>query len=187
MASAAESHATIPGQTTIASLPTGGFRQCLKHPAMLVRWFLSRRFRHAVEVRKHVWKIRCFQADALAPNALANIDDGIRAFDRLLISNPNDEAIANGLKELDVCAQKWLQPYANAAIRENVEVFLVAIGVAMAIRTFVPSRSKSPRARCSPRCSGCISRTLEIVLTSPCPGFWDAATRPSFAAISTTN
>lgn len=184
MASASASHAAAPGHNPIASLPTGGFRQCLRQPVMLVRWFLSRRFRHAVEVRKHVWKIRCFQADALAPNALANIDDGIRTFDRLLASTPGDDALASGLKELDVCAQKWLQPYANAAIRENVEVFLVAIGVAMAIRTFVLQPFKIPTGSMQPTLFGVHFEDLRNRPDVAVPGFlgrcYEAVVRGDF-------
>lgn len=167
-----------------ASLPSGGLRRCLGHPAMLVRWFLSRRYRHAVEVRKHVWKIRCFQKDNLAPNALASIDEGIRAFDRVLAGGPSDDQLAAGLKELDVCAQKWLQPYANAAIRENVEVFLVAIGVAMAIRTFVLQPFKIPTGSMQPTLFGVHFEDLRNRPEVPIPGFlgrfWSAVSQGQF-------
>ncbi len=152
-------------------LPAGGLRRCLRNPAMLVRWFASRRFRHAVEVRKHIWKIRCFQRDQLAPKARASIDDGIRSFDRLLQSSPSADALSAGLKELDVCAQKWLQPYANAAIRENVEVFLVAIGVAMAIRTFVLQPFKIPTGSMQPTLFGVHFQDLRSQPGSKVPGF----------------
>ncbi len=135
-------------------LVAGGLRMCLRNPAMLGRWFVSRRFRHAVEVRKHVWKIRCFQRDELAPQALAGIDAGIRAFDRVLASGPSTGDLEAGLQALDGTAQKWLKPYANAAIRENVEVFLVAIGVAMAIRTFFLQPFKIPTGSMQPTLYG---------------------------------
>lgn len=156
---------------TAGSLPSGGLRLCIRNPAMLARWFLSRRYRHAVEVRKHVWKIRCFQRDHLAPKALANIDDGIRAFDRLLASSPSDDALAAALKEIDVCAQKWLQPYANAAIRENVEVFLVAVGVAMAIRTFILQPFKIPTGSMQPTLYGVHFEDLSKKPEVKVPGF----------------
>lgn len=172
MASASASASAAPTSATGgAPLPAGGLRRCLLRPALLLRWFTSRRFRHAVEVRKHVWKIRCFQYDALAPNARANIDEGIRTYDRLLESNPSVEALAAGLKELDVCAQKWLQPYANAAIRENVEVFLVAIGVAMAIRTFILQPFKIPTGSMQPTLFGLHFEDLRHRPEVPVPGF----------------
>jgi signal peptidase I len=138
----------------VARLASGGFRQCLKNPAMLARWFASRRYRHATEIRKHVWKIRCFQRDELTPQALAGIDAGIDAFDRILRSGPSRDRLEAGIHDLDTCAQKWLRPYANASLRENVEVFLVAIGVAMAIRTFFLQPFKIPTGSMQPTLFG---------------------------------
>jgi signal peptidase I len=135
-------------------LLSGGFRQCLLNPALLFRWFISRRYRHATEIRKHVWKIRCFQRDELTPQALEGIDAGIRAFDGVLRESPSNERLDAGLRDLDACAQKWLRPYANAALRENVEVFLVAIGVAMAIRTFFLQPFKIPTGSMQPTLYG---------------------------------
>lgn len=138
----------------VARLASGGFRQCLKNPAMLARWFGSRRYRHATEIRKHVWKIRCFQRDELSPQALAGVDAGIAAFDTLLRSGATRDQLEAGIRDLDLCAQKWLRPYANASIRENVEVFLVAIGVAMAIRTFFLQPFKIPTGSMQPTLYG---------------------------------
>ncbi|MCC7373934.1 MAG: signal peptidase I [Verrucomicrobiales bacterium] len=136
------------------TLPSGGFRLCLRNPALLARWFLSRRIRHAVEVRKHVWKIRCFQRDELSATALAGIDAGLRDFDEVLRKGPNPKQLADGISALDEVAQKWLRPYANAALRENVEVFLVAIAVAMAIRTFFLQPFKIPTGSMQPTLYG---------------------------------
>jgi signal peptidase I len=147
------SAATLPAPEPDA-LPSGGLRLCLKNPAMMARWLLSRRFRHAIEVRKHVWKIRCFQRDELAPAALAGIDAGIREFDQVLRNGPNPRQLADGMSALDTVAQKWLRPYANAALRENVEVFLVAIAVAMAIRTFFLQPFKIPTGSMQPTLYG---------------------------------
>ncbi|MBX3744239.1 MAG: signal peptidase I [Verrucomicrobiae bacterium] len=150
---------TLPGAATslgatTPSLPSGGLRQCFRHPSMLCRWFLSRRFRHAVEVRKHVWKIRNFQRDELSAAAVAGIDEGIRAFDRVLRSGPDRAQLEAGMVKLEESAQKWLRPYAHASIRENVEVFLVAIGVAMAIRTFFLQPFKIPTGSMQPTLYG---------------------------------
>lgn len=134
--------------------PAGGLRLCFRHPGMLGRFLISRRFRHAVEARKHVWKIRCFQADELAPAAVAGIDQAIREFDVVLRSGPDRRALEEGLGRLDLAAQKWLRPYANASMRENVEVFLVAIAVAMAIRTFFLQPFKIPTGSMQPTLYG---------------------------------
>lgn len=153
------------------TLPSGGFRQCLKHPAMLLPWLTSRRFRHALEVRKHIWKIRCFQRDELAPNALAAMDSGIRAFDDILRAGNHGAQLDAGMREFETCANKWLKPYANASIRENVEVFLVAIGVAMAIRTFFLQPFKIPTGSMQPTLYGVHFEDLRRNPEVPIPGF----------------
>ena len=155
------------GQTLVS----GGFRQCLRHPAMLWSWIRSRRYRHATDIRKHVWKIRCFQRDELSPQALGGIDDGIRAFDRILHASPSAEQLAAGLADLEACAQKWLQPYANASTRENVEVFLVAVGVAMAIRTFYLQPFKIPTGSMQPTLYGVHFEDLRGRNDVAVPGF----------------
>lgn len=152
------------------TLPSGGFRQCLRHPGMLARWLLSRQFRHALEMRKHVWKIRSFQRDELAPQALAGIDEGIRTFDAVLRSNPTLGTLTSAIHEFETCANRWLRPYANASIRENVEVFLVAIGVAMAIRTFFLQPFKIPTGSMQPTLYGVHFEDLRYKDQIPIPG-----------------
>jgi len=53
------------------------------------------------------------------------------------------------MDELDFAANKWLKPYPNALWREYVEVVLVAVAAAMAIRTFFVQPFKSRPAQCS--------------------------------------
>ncbi|MGE3309122.1 MAG: signal peptidase I [Limisphaerales bacterium] len=151
-------------------LPSGGFRQCLRHPAMLASWILSRRYRHALEMRKHVWKIRCFQMDELDPKALAAIDEGIRAFDAVLRSRPSAPDLEAGARDFETCANRWLRPYANASMRENVEVFLVAIGVAMAIRTFFLQPFKIPTGSMQPTLYGVHFEDLRLKPDAVVPG-----------------
>jgi signal peptidase I len=54
-------------------------------------------------------------------------------------------------------ANKWLKPYPHAAIRENVEVLLVALAVAMAIRTFFVQPFKIPTGSMQPTLFGVTS------------------------------
>lgn len=135
-------------------LPAGGLRFCLRYPQTLPMWFLSRRYRHAVELRKHVWKLRHAQCDLLKPAALAAVDGAIRDFDSLLKSRPDRARLEQGSKSLEEAANKWLIPYPSPRIRENVEVFLVAIGVAMAIRTFFLQPFKIPTGSMQPTLYG---------------------------------
>ena len=51
-------------------------------------------------------------------------------------------------------ANKWLKPYPHSAIRENIEVILVAVAVAMAIRTFFLQPFKIPTGSMQPTLYG---------------------------------
>ena len=53
--------------------------------------------------------------------------------------------------------KKWLKPYPNAAWRENVEVLLVALAVAMGIRTFFLQPFKIPTGSMQPTLFGVTS------------------------------
>ena len=59
---------------------------------------------------------------------------------------------------LEKVANKWLKPYPNAAWRENVEVLLVALAVAMGIRTFFLQPFKIPTGSMQPTLYGVTSR-----------------------------
>lgn len=169
----------IPGR-----LPSGGFRLCLRRPAMLPRWFLSRRFRHAVELRKHVWKILCSQRDLLSTQAVSAVEGEIGQFDQLLRSAPSREELEAGAGRLEQTANKWLKPYPNQRLRENVEVFLVAIGVAMAIRTFFLQPFKIPTGSMQPTLYGVHFEDLrdrnDVQTPGPLGRFFTAVFRGDF-------
>ncbi len=55
---------------------------------------------------------------------------------------------------LEAAANKWLRQYPNAGIRENVEVLLVALAVAMGIRTFIVQPFKIPTGSMQPTLFG---------------------------------
>ena len=61
------------------------------------------------------------------------------------------------MEELEFAANKWLKPYPNAVWRENVEVLLVAIAVAMGIRTFFIQPFKIPTGSMQPTLYGVTS------------------------------
>ena len=68
---------------------------------------------------------------------------------KAVAENADKAALEKQMENLEKAANKWLKPYPNAAWRENVEVLLVALAVAMGIRTFFLQPFKIPTARCS--------------------------------------
>jgi signal peptidase I len=123
---------------------------------MILRWFMSKTVREALTVHKHYHRLLAAQRDLLSPGAIAPVQAKL---------NELKEAIRGGTKgqinvkaeELQFAAEKWLKPYPNAATRENVEVLLVALAVAMGIRTFFLQPFKIPTGSMQPTLFGVTS------------------------------
>ena len=124
---------------------------------LLGRWFASGTVRHATAMRKHVQKLLNHQRDILSPQAIAAIQAGILELRGAIARDPQKEALEKQMTKLEEVANKWLKPYPNAAWRENVEVLLVALTVAMGIRTFFLQPFKIPTGSMQPTLFGVTS------------------------------
>ena len=124
---------------------------------MILRWFTSSDVRNAVAMRKHVRRLLSAQRDILAPPAIENIQRALADFTSALDSGAKGEALKKQMVGLEEAANKWLKPYPNASVRENVEVLLVALAVAMAIRTFFLQPFKIPTGSMQPTLFGVTS------------------------------
>jgi signal peptidase I len=107
-------------------------------------------------VHKHYRRLLAAQRDLLTPAAIAPVQVKL---DELLavIRGGNKGQINIKAEELQFAAEKWLKPYPNAAWRENVEVLLVALAVAMGIRTFFLQPFKIPTGSMQPTLFGVTS------------------------------
>ncbi len=122
-----------------------------------VNWFLSRTVRHATHMRNHVWKILSAQRDLLSGPAIDAVTASCGRLEATCWSTRDRKTIEGEMNQLETVANKWLRPYPNAGLRENVEVLLVAIAVAMAIRTFIAQPFKIPTGSMQPTLYGVTS------------------------------
>jgi signal peptidase I len=138
---------------------------------MNLRWFLSSRVRQTGDLCGHVRKLRNAQRDILPAPALQAIDAALGHSEAALGANASDEDLAKSAEALEKAANQWLKPYPNAEWRENIEVFLVAIVVAMAIRTFFLQPFKIPTGSMQPTLFGV---TVDPLLEPgfQMPGLW---------------
>ena len=128
---------------------------------MNFRWFSSRTVRHACDMSKHVRKLLNAQRDILSPQAIAGVESALQEVRKAIADRAGEDAMLKQMAGLETAANKWLKPYPNSGIRENVEVLLVALAVAMGIRTFFLQPFKIP--------TGSMQPTLFGVTPSPGP------------------
>ena len=121
---------------------------------MILRWFFSKAVREAYAVHKHYRRLLSAQRDILSPQAIGAIQAALDNLKSAINSGQNKGAIRIKAEELQFAAEKWLKPYPNAAWRENVEVLLVALAVAMGIRTFFLQPFKIPTGSMQPTLFG---------------------------------
>jgi signal peptidase I len=125
---------------------------------MIFRWLFSSTVRQACAVRKHVHHLLSAQRDVLTPPAIGGVTLAMNQLRDTIAAGENIGKIRLKMDELDFAANKWLKTYPNAMWRENVEVILVAVAVAMAIRTFFVQPFKIPTGSMQPTLFGVTSK-----------------------------
>ena len=106
---------------------------------------------------KHVRKLLNHQRDILAPQAISAVQAGMVELQAAIGGEADKAALEKQMEKLEQVANKWLKPYPNAAWRENIEVLLVALTVAMGIRTFFLQPFKIPTGSMQPTLFGVTS------------------------------
>jgi signal peptidase I len=144
---------------------------------MKLRWFFSSTVRQAADMAKHVRKLLNAQRDILAPPALEAVSGALTDMQAALNTNATDEELTKQMSKLEETANKWIKPYPNSEWRENIEVFLVAIVVAMGIRTFFLQPFKIPTGSMEPTLYGIEATDLQdepnVLIPGPLERFWD--------------
>lgn len=124
---------------------------------MILRWFMSKTVREAINLKRHVHKLVRHQQDILTPQAAEGLETALDNFGRAIKGNIATRDLRVEMVKFERAANKWLKPYPNASWRENVEMLLVALAVAMAIRTFWLQPFKIPTGSMQPTLFGVTS------------------------------
>jgi signal peptidase I len=124
---------------------------------MTLKWFFSSTVRQADQMRKHVQKILNAQRDLLDPRAIDAVQASINDLHNGIRAGLAKKELMDKMAALEKSANGFLKPYPNAALRENIEVLLVAIAVAMGIRTFFLQPFKIPTGSMQPTLYGITS------------------------------
>jgi len=127
---------------------------------MILRWFMSKTVRQAVAVRKHVHRLLRAQQDILSPQAVQAVGASLEELRASVRGGAARAALLKQIENVETVANKWLKPYPHPSWRENVEVLLVAIAVAMGIRTFFLQPFKIPTGSMQPTLFGVTSENL---------------------------
>jgi signal peptidase I len=122
---------------------------------------------------KHVEKLLNAQRDILSAQAIDAVRATLRETEGAIASGADNAALRKQMAELEKTANKWIKPYPNAEWRENIEVFLVAIVVAMGIRTFFLQPFKIPTGSMQPTLFGVIEKDLRFEPNFKMPGLFE--------------
>jgi len=115
-----------------------------------LRWLLFRRFRMAAELCHQAGKLLNHQRDQLSSEAIKEINKAIENLRSNMRSEYNRQSLEEGITRLEEAGSRKLIPYRNPGMRENVEVALFAVAIAMSFRTFffqpmgIPTGSMQP-------------------------------------------
>ena len=121
---------------------------------MILRWLFSKTLRDAGALRKHVQRLLNAQRDLMTPAALQLVQGALLELQSAINDRVKKTALRKQMEKLEQVAGKWLRPYPHPAWRENVEVLLVALAVAMGIRTFFLQPFKIPTGSMQPTLYG---------------------------------
>ena len=127
---------------------------------MNLRWLVSKKTRDACTVHKHYRRLLAAQRDVLPAQAITPVQAALDKLVAAIHQGAKNEDLIARCNELQAAAEKWLKPYPNASWRENVEVLLVALAVAMGIRTFFLQPFKIPTGSMQPTLFGVTQENL---------------------------
>lgn len=125
-----------------------------------LRWLLFRSVRHAHSLCRHIERLAHAQADLLPAEGLEALRQAAQRLREALRAGADAVTLQERSEAVEQAAHRWLLRYPHPRLRENFEVMLVALAVAMAIRTFFLQPFKIPTGSMQPTLFGVTSVNL---------------------------
>jgi signal peptidase I len=119
----------------------------------IARWFGSKTVRQATDFCRQAKRIVNEQRDLLKPEAVQMMNGAI-AHLREGLRTENKTELQSRMTSLEQAASKWLRPYPNPGIRDNVKELLVAVTVILSFTTFFLQLTKIPTGSLQPTLFG---------------------------------
>src|SRR5262249_16993168 len=109
------------------------------------------------------------QRDLLSSEAISGLEAAHNEAQSAIQKGASKRDLEGQMKNLEEAARKWFKPYPNAAIRENVKEFLVAVLPIVGFPTFSLQLTKIPTGSIQPTLFGITHEDLRGTSTEVPP------------------
>jgi len=126
----------------------------------LLRWLTSRTVRKGAELAGTVRKILNHQRDSLSAEAIQMVEGALKGFEQTLRGGAGAATVREQMDALEHEANKWLKPYPNAGLRENLVMILEIAILIIGSRAFLIQPMVIPTGSAQPTLYGITSTDL---------------------------
>lgn len=142
----------------------------------MLNYFAPRYVKEAHAIWKNAHKMLAYKRDLLSPAVTGEIEEELRNL-RRAADNRDKPAAEAAAQKLDEHFSTHFPPHRDAGWRENTEVFLVAIVIAIAVRSYFLQPFTIPTGSMQPTLNGIIGHATGEPAPNPIKRVFDFAVR----------